>query len=163
MKIGVLSDTHGEFSPQFREFFQPCDELWHAGDFGGGVDTAREIAEFKPLVGVVGNCDDRALIYDYPLYRFFEREGKSVLITHIGGFPGKYDSAARRLIHSCRPDIFVCGRSHILRVMYDNYYNMLVINPGAAGIQGFHTLRTAVRFDIDNGNVSNLELFKLER
>lgn len=163
MKIGILSDTHGEFSQQFRDFLAPCDELWHAGDFGGGLETAAEIAAFKPLVGVVGNCDDRILIHDYPIYRLFEREGKRILMTHIGGYPNRYDPRARELIHQCRPDIFVCGHSHILRVMMDERYNMLVINPGAAGIQGFHMVRTALRMDLNAGNISNLEVFKLER
>lgn len=163
MKIGVISDTHGRFDPQFREFLEPCDEIWHAGDFGGGYNTAADIAAFKPLVGVVGNCDERSLIYDYPIYKFFEREGKRILMTHIGGFPGHYDYHAKQLIDRYRPDIFVCGHSHILRVMMDNRLNMLVLNPGAAGIQGFHNIRTAMRFNLEAGEISGLEIYKLER
>lgn len=163
MKIGLLSDTHGTFSHQFQDFFASCDELWHAGDFGGGFSTAYEISQFKPLVGVVGNCDERGLIHDYPIHQYFEREGQHILMTHIGGFPGHYDWRALQLIERYRPDIFVCGHSHILRVMNDTRFNMIMLNPGAAGIQGFHLVRTALRFDLGNNGLENLEVFNLER
>lgn len=163
MKIGLLSDTHGRFDPQFRDFLEPCDEIWHAGDFGGGYQTAADIAAFKPLVGVVGNCDERGLMYDYPIHKFFTREGQRILMTHIGGFPGHYDFHARQLIDRYRPDIFVCGHSHILRVMRDEKLNMIVLNPGAAGVQGFHIVRTAIRFDLGPEGISNMEVFNLER
>ena len=146
MFIGLISDTHGVFDQQFREFLEPVDEIWHAGDFGGGMQLAEEIAKFKPLVGVAGNCDNHDLRYIHPLHRFFECEGMKVLMTHIGGYPGRYDLRARALIYSYKPDIFVCGHSHILKVMRDPMYGgMMVINPGAAGIQGFHRVRTALR------------------
>lgn len=163
MKIGVISDTHGRFDPQFREFLEPCDELWHAGDFGGGFQTAADIAAFKPLVGVVGNCDERGLIHDYPIHQYFEREGQRILMTHIGGFPGKYDYHALQLIERYHPNVFVCGHSHILRVMHDKKHNMICINPGAAGLQGYHIVRTAIRFDINVLGFSNLEIFELPR
>ena len=163
MKIGIISDTHGRFDPQFREFLEPCDEIWHAGDFGGGFGTAAEIAAFKPLVGVVGNCDERGLIHQYPLHSFFVREGQGILMTHIGGHPGKYDRSALQLIHRYKPSIFVCGHSHILRVMRDEQFDMLYLNPGAAGIQGMHLVRTALRFDLTAGGPSNLEVFELEK
>jgi putative phosphoesterase len=163
MHIGLISDTHGIFSPQFREFLAPVDQIWHAGDFGGGMDLAEEIAKFKPLVGVAGNCDNYNLRYIHPLYRFFECEGLKVLMTHVGGYPNRYDPAARRLIDELRPDIFVCGHSHILRVMRDEKRDMLVLNPGAAGIQGFHLVRTALRFRIDAGQIHDMEYFELDR
>ena len=163
MKIGLISDTHGIFGQQFRDFFEPCDEIWHAGDMGGGFATAAEIAAFKPLVGVIGNCDDRRLIFDYPIYRYFKRENTNILMMHIGGFPGHYDAHARKLIEGYKPDLFVCGHSHILRVMHDDRYDMLVMNPGAAGLQGAHVLRTALRFDIGRDGLSNLEVLKVER
>jgi len=163
MKIGVISDTHGRFDPQFRDFFEPCDEIWHAGDFGGGFSTAAAIASFKPLVGVVGNCDERGLIHDYPIHQFFEREGQKILMTHIGGYPGRYDLAAYQLLCRYQPDIFVCGHSHILRVMRDPKLGFLLMNPGAAGLQGMHVLRTALRFDLGSEGPSNLEVFELER
>ena len=164
MFIGLISDTHGVFDPRFKAFLEPVDQIWHAGDFGGGMTLAEEIAAFKPLVGVAGNCDNHDLRYQHPLYRFFECEGLKVLMTHIGGYPGRYDAAARRLIDCYKPDILVCGHSHILKVMRDpKRGNMLIINPGAAGIQGFHIVRTALRFMIENGKIHSMEVFELER
>lgn len=163
MYIGLISDTHGVFSREFRDFLEPVDQIWHAGDFGGGMELAKEIAAFKPLLGVAGNCDNYNLRYDHPLYRFFECEGMKVLMTHVGGYPGKYDARARQLIDELKPDIFVCGHSHILKVVRDQKRDMLVINPGAAGIQGFHLVRTALRFHIENGRIDRMEVFELDR
>ena len=163
MYIGLISDTHGVFSQEFRKFLEPVDQIWHAGDFGGGMELAKEIAQFKPLLGVAGNCDNYDLRFDHPLYRFFECEGLKVLMTHVGGYPGKYDSKARVLIDELRPDIFVCGHSHILKVVRDQKRDMLVINPGAAGIQGFHLVRTALRFQINSGKIEKMEVFELDR
>ena len=161
--IGLISDTHGVFSEQFREFLAPVDEVWHAGDFGGGFQTAEEIASFKPLVGVAGNCDNYDLRYTHPVHRFFECEGFKVLMIHVGGYPGRYDASARRLMDELKPDILVCGHSHILKVVRDPKRNMLVINPGAAGIQGFHLVRTALRFKLDAGSITDMEVFELDR
>ena len=163
MYIGLISDTHGVFSREFRDFLEPVDQIWHAGDFGGGMELAKEIAAFKPLLGVAGNCDNYNLRYDHPLYRFFECEGMKVLMTHVGGYPGKYDARARQLIDELKPDIFVCGHSHILKVVRDQKRDMLVINPGAAGIQGFHLVRTALRFHIEDGQIDRMEVFELDR
>lgn len=163
MFIGLISDTHGVFDEPFRDFLAPVDQIWHAGDFGGGLDLAAGIAAFKPLVGVAGNCDNYDLRYTHPLHRFFECEGMKILMTHIGGYPGKYDPRARKLIDEFRPDIFVCGHSHILKVVRDTRRNMLVINPGAAGIQGFHIVRTALRFHIENGSLKDMEVFEVDR
>ena len=163
MFIGLISDTHGVFSSQFREFLEPVDQIWHAGDFGGGLSLAAEIDDFKPLVGVAGNCDNHELRFTHPLHRFFECEGLKVLMTHVGGYPGRYDPRARKLIDTYRPDLFVCGHSHILKVMRDQQRTMLVVNPGAAGIQGFHVVRTALRFHIDAGKIHNMEIFELDR
>ena len=161
--IGLISDTHGVFDKSFRDFLEPVDELWHAGDFGGGMSLAEELSAFKPLKGVAGNCDNHALRYEHPLFRFFECEGLKVLMTHVGGYPGRYDSRAIKLIEEHKPDIFVCGHSHILKVVRDTKRNMLVINPGAAGIQGFHVVRTALRFHIENGKMHSMEVFELDR
>lgn len=161
--IGLISDTHGVFSEEFRAFFEPVDEVWHAGDFGGGLELAAEIAAFKPLLGVAGNCDNHDLRYTHPLHRFFECEGLKILMTHIGGYPGRYDARARQLIDTYRPDIFICGHSHILKVVRDSKRNMLVINPGAAGIQGFHLVRTALRFRLSEGKISDMEVYELDR
>ena len=161
--IGLISDTHGVFDAPFKEFLAPVDEVWHAGDFGEGMQLAEQLAAFKPLVGVAGNCDNYNLRYIHPLHRFFECEGLKILMTHVGGYPGRYDARARALIDEYKPDIFVCGHSHILKVVRDTKRNMLVINPGAAGIQGFHVVRTALRFKLDDGHIHSMEVFELDR
>ena len=163
MYIGLLSDTHGVFSPQFRDFLAPVDQVWHAGDFGGGVGTAEEIAAFKPLVGVYGNCDGADLRLEYPEYQFFDCEGTKVLMMHIGGSPGHYYPRAAQLIDRFRPDVFVCGHSHILKVMMDHDRNLLYVNPGAAGVQGWHVVRTALRFRIGKEGIAQMEVFELPR
>ena len=163
MYIGLISDTHGVFDKQFRDFLEPVDQIWHAGDFGGGLDLACEIAAFKPLLGVAGNCDNHSLRFTHPLHRFFECEGLKVLMIHVGGYPGRYDPRARELIARYRPALFICGHSHILNVGRDMKRNMMVVNPGAAGIQGFHVVRTALRFHIDSGRIHDMEVFELDR
>ena len=161
--IGLISDTHGVFDKPVRDFLAPVDELWHAGDIGGSLEFAASLAQFKPLVAVCGNIDDRRLLDEHPLVRVFECEGFKVAMTHIGGYPGKWDSAARKLLDEVRPDIFVCGHSHILRVMNDRKRGLLLLNPGAAGTQGFQIVRTALRFRLDRGKISDMEVFELER
>ena len=137
--------------------------IWHAGDFGGTVSFTDEIAAFKPLVGVHGNCDGQDIRREYPAYQYLEVEGQKVLMTHIGGTPGHYDLRAQALIDRYRPDIFICGHSHILKVMQDPRNNLLYINPGAAGIQGWHIVRTALRFKIEAGEVKEMEVYELPR
>jgi putative phosphoesterase len=161
--IGLISDTHGVFDAPFKEFFAPVDEIWHAGDFGGGMELAEQMAAFKPLTGVAGNCDNYNLRYIHPMHRFFECEGLKILMTHVGGYPGRYDVRAKELIDKYKPDIFVCGHSHILKVVRDTKRDMLVINPGAAGIQGFHVVRTALRFKLEAGKIHSMEVFELDR
>lgn len=163
MYIGLISDTHGIFSQEFRDFLAPVDQIWHAGDFGGGLELAEEIAAFKPLVGVAGNCDNYNLRFTHPVHRFFECEGMKVLMTHIGGYPGRYDVRAKELINKYSPDVFVCGHSHILKVVRDPNRDMLVLNPGAAGLQGFHVFRTALRFKIEAGQIHSMEIFELPK
>lgn len=163
MYIGIISDTHGVFSPEFKEFLSPVDQIWHAGDFGGSLNFADEIAAFKPLVGVYGNCDGQDIRIVYPEYQCFECEGYRVLMMHIGGRPGKYDWKARDLIAKYHPDIFVCGHSHILMVKNDSAAGLLYINPGACGIQGWHIERTALRVHIDGENIHGMELFRESR
>lgn len=163
MYIGLISDTHGIFSDPFREFLAPVDELWHAGDFGAAQPFIDELCSFKPVVGVYGNCDGRDARYSFPAHQLFEREGMKVLMTHIGGSPGHYDLRARALIEAHKPDIFVCGHSHILKVVHDRDYDMMYINPGAAGIQGWHPIRTALRFRIEGKEIKDMEVFNLNK
>lgn len=160
--IGLLSDTHGHLDDKFYEFFAPCDMIWHAGDIGS-LALADRIATFKPLTAVYGNMDDQKTRLVYPLEQRFEVEGADVYMTHIGGYPGNYSPAARAVLNNHPPKIFVCGHSHILRIIYDKKYGCLAMNPGAAGMSGFHDKRTAVRFKIDNGEVSDLEIMELPR
>ena len=161
MHIGLISDTHGVFDRQFRDFFEPVDEIWHAGDFGGGLGLAEEIAAFKPLKGVAGNCDNHELRFIHPLHRVFECEGLKILMMHIGGYPGRYDVRARELIDFHKPDVFICGHSHILKVMWDHELDVLHVNPGAAGYYGWQQQRTLVRLIIDNGTMRDLEIIEL--
>lgn len=155
-RIGVLSDTHGTIAPQVFSFFKNCDELWHAGDLGPNV--LESLSEFKPLRAVWGNCDSFSLHYQLPEQDFFQCEECRVLMMHIGGWPGHYPAVLRRRLELAQPDIFVCGHSHILKVMFDQEYNLLHINPGAAGRQGFHNVSTIVRFTIDGKDISNMEI-----
>jgi len=160
--IGLLSDTHCYFDDKLREFFADVDEIWHAGDFGS-VETSDLIASFKPLKGVYGNCDDSKIRLIHPYIQAIECEGMKFLMVHIGGYPGRYDYKALQLITAYTPDVFICGHSHILKIVNDKKYNMLTINPGAAGIQGFHNVRTALRFKVDNGNISDMEVGEWDR
>ena len=156
-KVGIISDTHGLFDEPLRRFLAEVDVIWHAGDFGG-LATADEIAAFKPLVGVYGNIDEARLRIVYPETQCFTCDGAGVVMTHIGGYPGRYEPRARAVIDECRPRLFVSGHSHILKVMPDRGRNLLHINPGAAGFSGFHHVRTAIRLEIDGADIRNLEV-----
>lgn len=160
MFIGLISDTHGVFSEPFREFFEPVDVIWHAGDWGGDVSFADDIAAFKPVVGVHGNCDGSGIRFQYPETQLLKLQGLKILMTHIGGSPGHYYPQAKALIEAHRPGVFICGHSHILKVMRDKQYDMLYINPGAAGLQGWQLVRTALRFKIEGGVVKDMEVFE---
>lgn len=156
-RIGLISDTHGTFDAPLREFLGEVDEIWHAGDIGS-IELADEIAAFKPLRAVYGNIDGGATRYTYSDFNSFEVEGVKVLMTHIGGYPRHYDPRAVARIQQLRPTIFVAGHSHILRIIYDKVYDMLHINPGAAGCYGFHKVRTALRFTIDGTQIKDMEI-----
>jgi uncharacterized protein len=161
-KIGVLSDTHGYLHPRLFEFFRETDELWHAGDIGD-VGTAGALSGFKPLKAVYGNIDGKEIRMDYPLQQVFFAERVKVLMTHIGGYPGRYQRPVPDLIRREHPGILVTGHSHILKVMYDRANGLLFINPGAAGINGFHHSITMVRFIIDGEKISDLEVLDIPR
>jgi len=162
VRIGLLSDTHSSLNPRILDFFTVCDEIWHAGDIGN-IETADKLAAFKPLKAVYGNIDGGELRKTYPKNLIFSCEEIKVLMTHIGGYPGRYEIETRKLIDKERPGIFISGHSHILKVMYDKKYNLLHINPGAAGNSGFHHLITCVRFVIEGKDIRDLEVFEKQR
>jgi putative phosphoesterase len=156
-KVGIISDTHGFLDDKLRGFLSEVDVIWHAGDFGG-LTTADAIAAFKPLVGVYGNIDEARVRVVYPEFQCFACEQVGVVMTHIGGYPGRYEPKARAMIDRYRPRVFVSGHSHILKVMPDRGRTLLHINPGAAGINGFHHVRTAIRLTIEGDRIHELEV-----
>lgn len=161
MKIGLLSDTHGFLDPKVFDHFRDCDEIWHAGDIGT-LEVAERLASFKPLRAVYGNIDDKELQARFPEDLFFNCEKLSVWITHIGGVPPRYNPRVRKILSTKAPDIFICGHSHILRIAKDAALSgMLYINPGAAGNQGFHAMRTLVRFEVVSNEVRKMEVVEL--
>jgi len=160
--IGLLSDTHCSLNPRILDFFQTCDQIWHAGDIGN-IETAEALAAFKPLTAVYGNIDGTQLRVTYPKNQVFMCEDVKVMMTHIGGYPGRYEREARHLIETEKPRLFISGHSHILKVMYDKKYDLLHINPGAAGNSGMHQVITCVRFVIKEENISGLEIFEIRR
>lgn len=161
-RIGVISDTHGTFDAPLRAFLKDVDEIWHAGDVGS-LELADEIAAFKPLRAVYGNIDGAMMRRAYSEFEYFKVEDVSVLMTHIGGYPRHYEPKALRKIQAAHPKIFVAGHSHILKIIFDPVYQMLHINPGAAGCYGFHSVRTAVRFTIDGEQIKDMEIWELPR
>lgn len=160
-KILLLSDTHSHIDERILHYAGQADEIWHAGDIGNPVVTDK-LKEVNPLRAVFGNIDGHEIRKEFPLHRRFECEGIKVWITHIGGYPGKYSPAIREEIRNNPPDLFICGHSHILKVMNDKQLNLLHMNPGAAGKSGFHKKRTMLRFKIEAKNIFDLEVIELE-
>lgn len=161
IKIGLLSDTHSHLDKKLFEVLKDVDEVWHAGDLGT-IELCEELKRFKPFYAVYGNIDGKEIRSEYPEDLILEKEGFRILITHIGGYPKNYSPRARKLIEEQKPDIFICGHSHILKVMRDEKYNnMLVMNPGAAGEHGFHKVKTVLRFTLHNKKIENLEVVEL--
>ena len=161
-QIGLLSDTHGFIDERLFRFFETCQEIWHAGDIGN-IETAGKLSGFKPLRAVYGNIDGHVLRSEFKLFQRFECEQTKVLMTHIGGYPGHYDSRVKDILQSDPPKLFICGHSHILKVIWDKKLNLLHINPGAAGNSGFHNVKTAVRFTIDGSTIKDLEIWEVQR
>lgn len=161
-RIGLLSDTHSYLHPRIINFLQDVDEIWHAGDFGN-IAIADELMKIKPLKGVHGNIDGQDVRIVFPKYQRFFCEKVDVWMTHIGGYPGKYDLSVRQEISSNPPKLFVCGHSHILKVIYDKKLELLHINPGAAGKYGLHKKITAVRFLINGAEIKNMEILDLPK
>ena len=162
MKIGILSDTHGYLPPKVLDFLSTCDEIWHAGDIGGS-DVLPRLSLIAPVRAVYGNIDDAGIRRESPLYQLFEIAQTKVLMIHIGGYPKRYEKNAFALIKEHKPDLFISGHSHILKVMYDAQNQLLHINPGAAGRSGFHLVITAIRLDIENREFKNLEILEVDR
>lgn len=162
MKIGVISDTHGYICPGIIKFLQPCDEIWHCGDIGN-MNVIEQLQKIAHVRAVSGNIDYGDVLKTFPVHQVFSVEGIKVFMIHIGGYPGKYSSDAKKLIEAEQPEIFVCGHSHILKVMYDNSNRCLYLNPGAAGKFGIHKFITGLRFDIRDQKPVHLEVYEFLR
>lgn len=160
MKIGIISDTHNYLDESVFQYFQDCDEIWHAGDIGG-LELLEKLEQFKPTVAVFGNIDDHRIRTATSEDRIIERGGLKILITHIAGKPPKYNTRVKNLIRENKPNMLVCGHSHILKVQPDRENRLLFVNPGAAGQQGFHRVKTLLRLDIHEGRFKNLEAIEL--
>ena len=161
-RIGLLSDTHSWWDDRYLQYFEQCDEIWHAGDIGS-VDVAMRLQEFRPLRAVCGNCDGGDLRLLFPTILRWRCEGADVLMTHIGGYPGHYDASVRQQLYQRPPRLFISGHSHILKVQFDQRLQLLHINPGAAGLQGWHTIRALVRLTADEGQFGDLEVIEIPR
>ncbi len=159
-KILLLSDTHSHIDDAILKYVRQADEVWHAGDIGD-LHVTDAIKSEKPLRAVYGNIDNAKARMEFPLNNRFMCEGVDVWITHIGGYPGKYNVAVRDEIIANPPKLFICGHSHILKVQYDQKLNLLHMNPGAAGVHGFHQVRTMLRFEIEGDKIQNLEVIEL--
>ena len=162
-RIGLISDTHSWLDPKIiNEYFAEVDEIWHAGDIGDVTKVTDEIKKVKPLRAVYGNIDNHIARAEFNLDLRFELEGFDIWMTHIGGYPGRYDRRIYFDLLNNPPDIFICGHSHILKIMRDKKLNnMLVLNPGAVGIHGFHKMRTAIRFSLHNKTITDVEVIEI--
>jgi putative phosphoesterase len=161
-RIGLLSDTHGYWDSRFEKYFQECDEIWHAGDIGSLLIIDR-LAGYCPVRAVCGNIDGRELRLRFKELLRFKVEECNVLMTHIGGYPGKYSPAIRNILRSEKPQLFIAGHSHILKVVRDQQLGLLHLNPGAAGLKGFHKKVTMLRFQIDGKVTSNMEIYEADK
>ncbi len=161
-KILLLSDTHGYMDDALLRHVKWADEVWHAGDIGD-LSVTDAIKEFKPLKAVYGNIDDAKARMEFPLDQRFLCEEINVWMTHIGGYPGRYEPRVKAEIAQNPPDLFICGHSHILKVMRDPKLGLIHMNPGAAGIYGFHKVRTLLRFEVVDKDLKNLEVIEFKR
>ena len=159
-RIGIISDTHSYWDDKYLKYFEECDEIWHAGDIGS-MEVAEKLAAFRTFRAVYGNCDGGDLRTIYREILRFKCEDVDVMMTHIGGYPGNYDPSVRGMIYASPPQLFISGHSHILKVKYDKTLNLLHINPGAAGLQGWHKERTIIRLTIDGREFKDMEVVTL--
>jgi putative phosphoesterase len=162
VKIGLLSDTHSHLDDKMLAFLDPVDEIWHAGDIGN-YEVFEKLEKTKSLRAVYGNIDNQEIRMAAPKDLLFSVDNISVFITHIGGYPGRYAPGIKKVLRDEHVKLFVSGHSHILKVMFDKSLDCLHINPGAAGISGFHQVRTMVRFAIDGANIKDLEVWEMPR
>ena len=162
MRIGLLSDTHGFLDEAVFRHFAECDEIWHAGDFGTR-EVLQRLSDLKPVRGVYGNVDGAELRADLPADLVWDCEGIAVYMTHIGGYPGNYDRRAVKAIHRHKPGLFVCGHSHILKVscVIGRSASFIRMNPGACGHNGWHVVRTLLRFTVEGGKISDVQAIEL--
>ena len=159
-KILLLSDTHSYLDDRILTYAQKADEIWHAGDFGS-LDLIKKLEKLKPLKGVYGNIDDPIIRNEFPEVNRFKCEDVEVLMIHIGGYPGKYTPLAKKEITEKAPNLFISGHSHILKVIFDEKNQLLHMNPGACGNQGWHKMKTMLRFEIEGKEIKNLEVIEL--
>ena len=159
-RIGIISDTHSFWDEKYMKYFEQCDEIWHAGDIGS-TEVAEKLAAYRTFRAVYGNCDGGDLRIMYPEILRWKCEDVDVLMKHIGGYPGNYDPSIRSKIFVRPPQLFISGHSHILKVKFDKTLGLLHINPGAAGIQGWHKQRTLIRVTIDGNEFKDLEVVEL--
>lgn len=159
-RIALLSDTHNYLETKMLKYFDSCDQIWHAGDIGT-ISITDQLAKIKPLIAVYGNIDGTDVRTVHPKNQIFLCEQVKVFMTHIGGYPNRYSLDALEEIKREAPQLFICGHSHILKVMFDQKYKLLHINPGAAGVHGFHKVKTMVRFTIDGSKIKDLEVIEL--
>ena len=161
-KILLLSDTHSHIDESILKYVHTVDEVWHAGDIGS-LAVTEAIAKLKPLKAVHGNIDNINIRQQFTEELIFTTNGIKVYITHIGGYPKKYSLHIKQKLKAIHPDVFICGHSHILKVIYDKELNLLHLNPGAAGIYGLHVVRTMLRFTIENATIKNLEIIEIPK
>jgi uncharacterized protein len=159
-RIGLISDTHGYLDESVFRYFESCDEIWHGGDFGTAA-LAEKLAAFRPLRGVYGNIDGTDIRSVYPENLVFHCEEVKVLMRHIGGYPPKYNPETRKLLEIHQPQLFIAGHSHILKIIYDEKIQCLHMNPGAAGKQGWHKVKTLIRFTVDGKDMRDAEVVEL--
>lgn len=160
-RIGLLSDTHSYWDDRFERYFEECDEIWHAGDIGS-LEVANRLQQLKTLRAVHGNIDDGDIRRLFPEKLRWNCEGADILMTHIGGYPGKYDPRIRQQLYANPPALFISGHSHILKVQFDPTLQLLHINPGAAGVSGWQAVRTLVRFTVEDAKFKDLEVIELQ-
>lgn len=161
-KISLLSDTHSILDERFIPHLKNSDEIWHAGDIGS-LDVYDKLTKLSDVKAVYGNIDDHKIRIGLKSELFFKCEGVNIYMTHIGGYPGRYSKGIKEKIQKTNPNIFICGHSHILKIMNDKKNKLLFLNPGAAGNHGVHKVKTIIKFDIDDKEIRNLKIIELKR